>query len=268
MVNRFGQKSVFSAAKKYRSPKTFGGSRTNKTKKELKLPGGIWKLILALVVIFGVAYFIFLSSFFKITDIFVEGNNLVKKEDVINALPSKQNILLFDIAKNEKLLESRFPEIKQAQIYRGIPNALKVVIFEREGKVVWQSGDKKYLVSTQGEVGQEVAGDEGKGLPLIVDLKKLPVESGTQLVSPNFVAFIVNISSNFYNAVNIKPRNFEVPETTFDVNLKTDAGFYVKLNSLRSSKKQLDNLKQVLVTKRQEIYKYVDLRIDGWAYYK
>ena len=67
---------------------------------------------------------------------------------------------------------------------------------------------------------------------------------------------------------NIKPTHFEVVETTFDVNLHTEAGFYVKFNTMRASAKQLDNLKKVLVKKREEVHEYVDLRIDGWAYYK
>jgi hypothetical protein len=37
---------------------------------------------------------------------------------------------------------------------------------------------------------------------------------------------------------------------------------------MRSSGKQLENLKKVLVEKRPDIKEYIDLRIDGWAYYK
>jgi len=37
---------------------------------------------------------------------------------------------------------------------------------------------------------------------------------------------------------------------------------------MRSSAKQLNNLKEVLVQKRNDIKEYIDLRIDGWAYYK
>jgi hypothetical protein len=139
---------------------------------------------------------------------------------------------------------------------------------EREGKISWQSGDSVYLVSDQGEVVRRIVGDEGAGLSKIIDKTNLPVVPGTQLVSPNFIAFIVNINSNFYETVNIKPLDFEVGETTFDVVLKTDAGFYIKFNTLRSSKKQLENLKKVLVSKRQDIKEYVDIRVDGWAYYK
>jgi hypothetical protein len=113
-----------------------------------------------------------------------------------------------------------------------------------------------------------ITGEEGRGLPKVIDKKNFSVSPGKKLVSPNFIAFIVNINQGFFNAVNIKPLDFEVDETTFDVVLRTEAGFYVKLNSLRSSKKQLENLKLVLVNKRPEIKEYVDIRIDGWAYYK
>jgi hypothetical protein len=133
---------------------------------------------------------------------------------------------------------------------------------------VWQAGEDKYLVSTQGEVMRKITSEDTAKLPLIVDKKSIQVKAGDKIVSPNFIAFISNLNDGFFTTVNIKPTYFEVLETTFDVNLYTEAGFYIKLNSLRSSKKQLESLKTVLVEKRQDIHEYVDLRIDGWAYYK
>ena len=104
--------------------------------------------------------------------------------------------------------------------------------------------------------------------PLISDSKNLPVSLGASIVSPNFIAFVTNINDKFFETTNIKPTYFEIPQTTFDLYLYTEAGFYVKFNTMRSSSKQLENLKKVLVEKRDGVKEYVDLRIDGWAYYK
>lgn len=225
------------------------------------------KYILGLGIIIYLVYFVLFSQQFYIKDILVEGSDLVPKDQIIAEVP-RQNIFRLDIIALKAKLINDFPEVREVEIFRGIPDALKIVVNERDGKMVWQSGDKKYLVSSQGEITRQVVGTEGDGLPLVADKKALPVKPGEKLLSSNLVAFVVNIYNGISDAVNVKPDHFEVNETTFDLNLYTDAGFYVKLNSLRSSKKQLDNLKLVMIDKRSEIHEYVDLRIDGWAYYK
>jgi hypothetical protein len=212
-------------------------------------------------------YFVLFSPRFYIQDVLVEGSSLVSKDQIIAEVP-RGNIFRLNVTALKSKLVRDFPEIREVEVFRGIPNALKIVINERDGKIVWQSGENKYLVSSQGEVTRQVVGAEGDKLPIVVDKKGLSVKPGQLLASPNLIAFVVNIQSGLFDAVNIKPDHFEVTETTFDLNLYTDAGFYIKLNSLRSSKKQLDNLKLVMVERRPEIHEYVDLRIDGWAYYK
>lgn len=267
MVRDFKNKSSQFGAVRYRSPKIYVPQK-QKEKREIKLPVAFYKFIFFLIVLLALSYYLFLSPQFRIKEMIVEGTNLLSAEDVKAALPQDQNIFRFNVGYNEKKLLAKFPEIKEVQIYRGIPNALKIVVLEREGRVIWQSGETKYLLSSQGEIAKVFPADYPSDLPLIIDSHSLPVVVGDKLVSPNFIAFIVNVFSTFYGEVNIKPTTFEIGETTFDVVLKTDAGFYVKLNSLRSSKKQLENLKTVLMAKRADVHEYVDLRIDGWAYYK
>lgn len=253
--------------KKYRAPSVFNASK-KKERARIKLTWLEVKVALIAVAVLYVFYIIFFSSFFAVKDVIIEGNNLLNSDEVIAKVPKNQNIFLFSTNKIRRDLLSNFTEIKDLEIYRGIPSAIKIVVLERDGSVVWQSGESKYLISTQGEVARQIVGDEGTNLPVIVDKKALPVTPGSQLLSPNFIAFVTNIYSGFFDEVNIRPTMFDIDETTFDINLYTEAGFYVKFNSLRSSKKQLENLKKVLVEKRDQIHEYVDIRIDGWAYFK
>ncbi|HLC43765.1 MAG TPA: FtsQ-type POTRA domain-containing protein [Patescibacteria group bacterium] len=255
------------SSRKYRSPSIYGATR-REAKKTIKMSPVFVKLILLLIVVFLLIYYLFFSSQFRIKEIIIEGNSLVSKEDIESVLSQNQNIFLFKINQNRELILTKFPEISQAEIYRGIPDAIKIVVLERENKIVWQTNNEMYFVSTEGDVTRKIAQSEVGNLPIVSDTKNLAVKQGSRLVSPNFVAFITNIYSTFQVQENIKPVNFEVTETTFNVNLKTDAGFYIKLNSLRSSQKQLNDLKLILATNRPNIHEYVDLRIDGWAYYK
>jgi len=251
---------------KYRNPSLYKTS----TKKEWGVKYSLFRLKYLVYGLIGVliCYFLFYSQQFQVKEALIEGDQLLTKEEILPEVPLGSNIFRFQSSQLKEDLMAKFPEIKRVDIYRGIPNAIKVVIFERDAKLIWQSGDKKYLISSQGEVSRVVRADEGKDLPLVNDVKALPVVPGSRLVSPSFVAFVTNIAGSFHEVTNIKPSAFSIDETTFDVNVQTEAGFYVKFNSLRSSKKQLENLKRVLAEKRQDIHEYVDIRIDGWAYYK
>lgn len=252
--------------RRYRSPQVYSGR--NQDKEEIVFPKWIFKAMAYLVIVIGLLYFVFYSQIFTIKQVIVEGNSLTPTENITKDIPFGKNIFLIRIDEIKVKLLSDYPEIRNIEIYRGIPSAVKIVMLERESKMVWQSGEDHYLISDQGEVMKKISAEEGTGLPKVIDKRGIAVKTGGQLVSPNFVAFILNINNTFFDMVNIKPLDFEVDETTFDVTLRTEAGFYVKFNSLRSSKKQLENLKTVLVNKRPDIKEYVDIRIDGWAYYK
>ncbi len=272
MVRGIRKKSNASFTKgnyrQFKSSNVFSGPKASKPKRTVKIPANSWKFLIFFFVLGIGVYFLFFSSIFEIKDIFVEGNHYVDSNIIINQIPKGQNIFRMNSNKLIADMLHQMPEIQDVQIYRGIPNAVKVVVLEREGKIVWQSNGKNYLISTQGQVMRELTNDQLGTYPQVVDTKNIPVELGSVLVSPNFIAFVTNLEDNFFTATNIKPKNFQIESTTFDVNLYTEAGFYVKFNSLRSSKKQLDNLKIVLASKRQDIHEYVDMRINGWAYYK
>lgn len=261
------RRRTYGGYKKFRSPAIFSGGKV-KEKKQIKIPKISYKLVLLLIVIALVLYYMFASGNFIISEVMVKGNNMISTEAIASEIPKGKNIFLLSSNTIEKKIKAANPEIQTVQVIKGIPNAIKVVVFEHDCKMIWQSGEKSYLISTQGMVAKEIKEGETYNYPKVIDKKGISVEIGSGLLSPNFIAFINNIHSQFKEATNISPLHFEVEETTFDVNLFTEAGFYVKLNTMRSSAKQLENLKKVLVEKRNDVHEYVDLRIDGWAYYK
>lgn len=261
------QNFSYGGNRQYRRPSIFAGKRTTESK-EIKVPKYVWKIAFYSVLLIIAVYYFLFSRTFAIKDVMVEGNNLVPSEKISSYIPNGGNIFRFDLSKTKKEILFDNQELSSIEIFRGIPDAIKIIVAEHENKLVWQTGQDFYLVSTQGKVTKKITPEQAGTLPKVVDSKNFPVELGTTIVSPSFIAFIYNINDKFFDTVNIKPTNFEVLDTTFDVNLHTEAGFYVKFNSMRSSQKQLDDLKKVLVAKRDGIHEYVDLRIDGWAYYK
>lgn len=266
MVKEYHKKS-YSTTRKYRSPKIYNPTKRD-DKPKFKFSFRSFRLGLIFFGVVFLFYHFFFSVNFRITEFIVEGNVLIGSEAIVETLPKNQNIFLLDIDSIKEKILIKFPEIKQVEIYRGIPDAIKIVVLERENKIVWQTNNELYFVSLEGTTTRRISPGEAVGLPKVIDLRNLPVAQGIVLTSQNFVAFITNVYSEFQTITGIKPLDFEVDETTFDVKLRTEAGFYVKLNSLRSSTKQLSDLKLILDTKRAEVTEYVDLRIDGWAYYK
>lgn len=255
--------------RQYQAPKVFNEQK--------KLLSGLnnFKVNLKTLFLIGlliwVWWLVFNSSYFKITDILVEGNSAVTTERVRASIKEGQNILFFSADKAKERLLVDCPEIKDAVIYRGIPNALKIVVLEHDGALVWESGGTAFLISSAGIVAKKIEPSEMTNytqMPRILDLKNLPVVIGQQLVSGNFVSFTKNIFAGMPESVNLKAAHAAVEETTFDLSVYTDAGFFIRLNTVRSSRRQLENLRAVLAEKKSDIHEYVDLRIDGWAYYK
>ncbi|MEK7096393.1 MAG: FtsQ-type POTRA domain-containing protein [Patescibacteria group bacterium] len=229
----------------------------------------IYKIILAMLIISTSGYFLFFSGVFKIKDVIIEGNTNISSEDLMSKLSKGSNVFLFDIEKAQSDILKNTPQIRELKIYRGLPNALKIIVVERESKIIWQTNNEKYLISSQGEIAKKLNSDIEIGtMPVVTDKLNRPVELSMKLVPSSFVVFIENIYSQFEGYSGTKPKYFEVEETTFDVNLFTEAGYYVKFNTTRSSRKQLENLKRVIVAKGGEVKEYIDLRIDGWAYFK
>lgn len=254
----------------YRSPAVYRPKLKKKSSYEWvkNFPKINFRIVLAAVVVLLAVYGVFFSGYFRITDVIVEGNHLVSADSIRSEIPVGRNIFFFSTKDVKQSILHNNTEIQDVQLYRGLPNAVKLVVLERENKIIWKSGADRYYVSSQGLITRKLSPDEVSSLPEVTDVKNITVVPATAVASSHFVTFIQNINDNFFSVTNIKPTTYEVAETTFDLIAHTEAGFYVKFDTTRSSAKQLDDLKNVLVAKRADIKEYIDLRVDGWAYYK
>lgn len=260
-------KVIYGGYRQFRNPRVFAGKKTTE-QKERHFPWHLWKMLLTIILLIIFIGWVFISEKFHIKEIIIDGNSNISSEKLQSYFHKNQNIFLFSSKDLKRTILAENAEIKDLQIIRGIPDTIKIIVLEHDNKLIWQSMGERYLVSIQGKVTKKIESDDSFDFPIVVDSQNLKVTLGDRIVTPSFVSFINNINNEFFNYTNIKPTIFSVNETTFDVNLATDAGFYVKFDTMRSSTKQLENLKKVLVAKRQDILEYVDLRIDGWAYYK
>ena len=265
--NNFNSRS---RVNRYRRPLVFSGEKIRTKQDFVIIPflRASWKILVILILALTTVYYFFFSAKFQIADIIVQGNELTPGERIKSYIPGHTNIFMFNIEKTKKIILNENPEIKDIQIYRGIPNALKIVVLEFDNKMIWETSGTQFLISSQGRATKKISADDKFDYPRVIDNKNISVTLGDYIVSPSFVLFVLNIQNNSFEITNVKPTYYSISETTFDLNLYTDAGIYVKLNTMRSSTKQLENLKRVLISKKPEIKEYVDLRIDGLAYYK
>lgn len=258
-------------ASNFRQPKIYSG-RIERPKEKSSIDWSFitGKRIFFFVLILLAGWWLFFSGSFRVREIIVEGNKLIAAEEIGKFAPLDRNIFFVQNAKIEKNIKSNIPEVESVQIYKGLPDALKVVLAEYDQSLVWKVGEKYYLVDSQGRAYKDITAtkDQFTALPLIDDTKSINFALGDKIVSGSFISFTNNIFQKVAETANLHPDHFSVSETTFDLNLYVKEGFYIKFDTSRSSKKQLDDLKTVMASKGGEIHEYLDLRVNGWAYYK
>ncbi|MCX6812113.1 MAG: FtsQ-type POTRA domain-containing protein [Candidatus Berkelbacteria bacterium] len=234
----------------------------------INLPAKFLGNLFIFILILAAAWTVFYSKYFQIKDVVVEGNNLIPAEQISTQIKTGGNIFRFNIsAAKAKILASE-PAIADVEIYRGLPDTLKVIVLEHKPTLVWQSQSRYFLLDESGVASKEISANDFADLVHVFDQKNLPVKVGDKIVAPSFINFADKINLTFFDQTNIHPTGFQVPETTLDLYVTTDAGFYIKFDTTRSFDTQIENLKKILIAFRPNIHEYVDVRINGWGYYK
>jgi len=227
-----------------------------------------WGNIFIIIFILVAVWFALYSPYFRIREVVIEGNSLVSDDEILNSIPTGENIFRFNISATKSAIMSHSPAIADLAIYRGIPNTLKITVLERKPTIVWLTQGRYFLIDDAGIVDREIKAEEFQDLLHISDQKNLTIGTGDRIASPSFIDFAKIINDKFFEYTNIKISSFSVPETTFDLYVYTDAGFYVKFDTTRPAEKELTDLKNIIIAYRDNIREYVDVRINGWAYYK
>jgi len=248
-----------------------GTVREKKSKPKKKLV----KTFLLLVLLGGFFWFIFYSPIFQIKNITLEG--VQANSDLIaemNKFKGK-NIFLMAVDSEKRNLIIKQPEIKDIVIWKGLPDTLKAKLTLRDKVLIWQSADRFYYVDGDG-IAFKQRGPlalEEKNILLIIDKKNVLVNLGTQFLSPVFVKFVTQLATDLPTIsaqiqVPITLTNIDVEESTLQTTAQTAEGFKILFDTTRPVDSQLAALKKVLSEHRSEVTEYVDVRVQGWAYFK
>jgi cell division septal protein FtsQ len=227
-------------------------------------------LIFWLILILGGVYFFVYSSFFKITDVIVEGTKTINPDEIKvileNYRAQEDNLFKFPVEKVENEITNKFLLVDKVNVTRGVPKTIKVEISEREGFLVWQAQGKNYLIDKKGIAFKETT--DTFSLPVVVDEQNKDVKLGDKILTKNFVKFISEVNSNLEKKTRTKIKKIFVRESTFELDVLTYEGWRVIFDTTQDSEKQILVMAKTLPRFGKKIKEYLDLRIQDWAYYK
>lgn len=255
---------------RFRSGKLFTPTPTERPGFRLSVPKPVW-LGLGLAGLVGVAgWFFFLSPTFAIERIDVVGDVTPEVQAEVNSLYGK-NLLTYSSGGMADRLRSAQSSIRDLQVFKGLPDTIRLEIALRDPVLAWRSQDQLYLIDAAG-VAFQVANPEERiterGLVTVVDTANQPVIIGEQHIRRELVAFIRQLGSDFSRKFPLTVDRIEVGQSTFELTLVTSAGWRVVVDSTRTLDPQLDALISIFASFHDNIKEYVDLRIEGRAYFK
>jgi cell division septal protein FtsQ len=254
------------------------------TKSENKLPFFSLSRILFAVFLILVFYFLFYYNYFQIQKIVVVNSktisdNAIEKNVLASFLVNRfyvfpgRNIFLFNKKQVATNLKKEFSNIDKLSISRIYPNVLKIKIYEKSPKVIWQSKNEIYFTDISGEVFLKAKSDEIEkmDLPKIQDINNKEVVLFEHVLYPKHINFISKLNEKL-PVEGIKISHFEMPAKLADeIHIATNEGWKVYFNTEKDAEAQIANLKLVLadeIKERRSGLDYIDLRIENWVYYK
>lgn len=229
------------------------------------------------------AHFLFFSDFFIIKDVAVSGNHFVASAPLAEKFKEQENsnLLLLNPAVARERLLAEFLRLDDVQIRKKYPDKVIINVKEKETQEILcrarQEREHCFLVDKNGIVFDNAGGIEGSLIVKILDLRGIDFEMGDKIFSQEFLGFIQKLKQDFPRVFefNISALELEHPsqrEVTVKIGLPAQAGDWRAIFDIAGDAgKQLLVLKQVLEKEiKEDINKldYIDLRIEGRAYYK
>ncbi|MBI4032600.1 hypothetical protein HY374_02745 [Candidatus Berkelbacteria bacterium] len=254
----------------FRNPKIFAATPGGESHRTFTVPRPVWLGLGVAVLVAALGWVLFLSPTFAIEQIDVVGEVTPEVQGEINQLYGK-NLLTYSASGMAARLRTAQTSIRDLQVFKGLPRTLRLELALRDPVLAWKSGDQTYLLDEHGIAFQVPAIEERiKDLELvtIVDTGLQPVVLGEQLIRRELVDFATDVGSTFPKRFPLTIDRLEVGQSTLELVMVTSAGWRVFLDTTRQLDPQLQSLTKVFETFHDQIKEYVDLRIEGRAYFK
>lgn len=196
-------------------------------------------------------------------------------QDILDNSPLNRTKLTINTKSFKKQFLQRFPEVEDVSISLPLVSQQPVItLLEAEPALMLQAHDKLVVLSTDGRVIMPAAalleGVRSK-LITVTDQSGLPVELGNSVLSSTDVHYITVVTRQL-NARGLKVQSMNLPPHSQEIDVRIVGLPYTVKFDLSTHPEQGVGaylaLKQSLDTNKVTPNSYVDVRIEGRAYYK
>lgn len=226
------------------------------------------------------AYALFYSGWLEVNSISINGLKSVTEDQIsltIKAMIEKnvvpilnirfqKNVLFFDPEPVQEAILAQFPEIKKVEITKELPHKIIVNITERVALGTWCSNEQCRYFDEEGVLWGKSLRSSGALLLNVEDLRQI---EGQKKIGPQLLSGIKELVSGLEN-IGVKINKIEIPADSIgEFRVYTTRGYYLTLNIQSNIKDQI-NVLRILLKEKGESFnpQYIDLKVEGRAYYK
>jgi cell division protein FtsQ len=204
------------------------------------------------------------SSTFVVRRVVIQGHELLDREmvaDIAGVLG--QNIFTLNTRAAAHRVAT-LPQVKGVRVIARVPNTVVVQVREREVAYTWRSGDRSYLVSSDGTVVGE--GEARQGLPSILDKGSRALQLGDRL-GGEVLRAADRLTRWLPERTGLSIERFEYSPSE-GLSLCSDKGYRVIFGSEENLGAKMVTLQSILeqLAREGRSVQYIDLRVDSRPY--
>ena len=246
--------------RKYRKPHRI------KRKKSILKSRFLWSAIFALVLVGAGFYFFVFSEFFQVRDLIITGPEKVVSGDIESAIKREldKSIFLVNPGKIREVVLQKFPQIKELEIKRRLPNILNLALAERKEVGVFCQGQRCFLLDGQGVMFEEFTGETS--LPKLQNTtlrKELVLRESA--FDKDTLERVLEINTKLKANLGIFPEELSLVSEE-RLNVITSEGWQVYFSIKRNVDWQIASLATILEKRippeKRKNLEYIDLRFD------
>jgi len=244
-----------------------------KKRKALYKRKGFWIVLIVLSFVGFLVWALVFSPWFQIRILQIEGLETIDEDEILSfcqeIIPKKiifletRSTFVFSSKKLKTKLFERYPQVKEINIKRHLPNSLNVLIKERQPIANFFGCDKFFLMDDQGVIFRE------EKLSELAIIKKEDIKEcflGDKILNSEELEKALFLIKYFYPGAKIS----EIKIYPFKLEVLTNTGWRTIFSFKKDLSKQLEELElvineQITLEKLEEL-EYIDLRFDKIFY--
>ncbi len=237
--------------------------------------------IIWLIGILLVGQSIFQLPFLQIKNINISGNQDIDPQEVRLLLESKLHANKYLIFKNNNyflLSNGQLVDVLNKQynltsvtVKKKFPNSLEIVLKEKVSQFIWQKDGVYYLMDIKGALNRQIEAIDNKYL-VLDDRRSYKPGTDQAIFHPDEIAAIGDIYQQWQAKIGSKATltRIIITDDWNQLELQTNYGYYVKLDSQGDITQQINNLYNVLTVGNISgtDISYIDVRFADKIFFK